>query len=137
MVIADRLGADPDLGSAPRVWPGALATALAFGDALRRHDAAAAHAQLEPGARLLTADGTEVSDPESIGFVLAQLTAPGSRLDIAPRRTIVNGDVALCTQGWRLRAASDRPCFERASSAFFLLRRSGLRWRIAIAAPWG
>ena len=60
-------------------------------------------AQLELGARVLTADGTEVSDPDSIAFVLAQLTSPGLRLDVVPGRTIVKGDVALCTQSWRLR----------------------------------
>lgn len=123
--------------SAATVSPGALATAIAFGDALRRGDAVGASAHLHPGARFLTADGTEVSDPDSIGFLLAQLTSPGLELDVVPGRTIVQGDVALCTQSWRLRTTADDPCFERASCCTFVLRRSGGGWRIAVAAPWG
>jgi hypothetical protein len=55
---------------------------------------------------------------------------------VVPGRTIVKGDVALCTQSWRLRTTSD-PCFERASCAIFVLCRSAAGWRIAVAAPWG
>lgn len=123
--------------SAVTASPGAMATAVAFGDALRRGDVRGAQAQLEPVARVLTADGTEVSDPDSIGFLLVQLAPPASRLDVVPGRTIVVGDVALCTQSWHLRKGDDAACFERASRAFFVLRRSARGWRIAIAAPWG
>ena len=137
MARSDRNEAGLGNGPAATASPGALATAIAFGDALGRGDGDGARAQLEPAARLLTADGTEVSDPDSIGFVLAQLTSPEMRLEVTPGRAIVKGDVALCTQNWRLRATSDDHSFERASRALFVLRRSGVGWRIAVAAPWG
>jgi hypothetical protein len=137
VAIIDQIGVTPDIEPAVQVGLGALGTVIAFGDALRRRDPGSAYAWLESGAHLLTAGGTEVSDPESIGSVLAVLTAPRTRLDIVPGRTLAVGDVALCTQAWRLRPASADPCFDRARCAFFVLRRTGGRWRIAIAAPWG
>lgn len=128
---------EPDLGHLVVTGSGPLSVAIAFADAVRRRDPGAARAQLESGAQVLTADGTEVSDPDSIAFVLAQMTAPENRLDIRTGRTVVKGDVALCTQTWRLQHPSEAACFERTSHAFFVLRRSAGRWRIVIAAPWG
>jgi hypothetical protein len=137
VAIADRVDLDPDVGRVVPAQPGPLGVVMAFAEALQRRDPRAAHAELEPGARVLTAEHTEVSDPEAVGIVLAQLTSPERRLDICPGRTIVKDDAALCTQSWRLRSVSGDPGFERGSCVFFLLRRAGERWRIAIAAPWG
>lgn len=112
----------------------ALQTAIGIARALVGGDAGTALGHFGPGARLLTADGTEVSGRGAIGAVLTQLTAPAQRLEILPSRTLVAGDVALCTESWRLISAAAVKSYERASTATLVLQRSDEHWRILIAA---
>jgi ketosteroid isomerase-like protein len=114
-----------------------LTTMIAFGEALVRRDPLAAAAHLSPGARLLRSDGTEVSGVAALGLVLDRLTSETHRLEIRPGRTIVSGEVALCTQSWRLVPADLRQSFARANRATFVLGRADGNWQILIAAPWG
>lgn len=117
---------------------GPLGTAIAFSHALLGRDTTAALAYFGAGARMLTADGTEVSGPDAIRAVLLQLTSPSQKLEIRPGRTLVAGSVALCSQSWRLLSAgSTLPSYERASKATLVLQRRDRRWQILIAAPWG
>ncbi len=102
------------------------------------NDAISATAYFGAGARLLTADGTEVSGPDAIRGVLDQLTSPSQSLEIRPGRTLVAGSVALCSQSWRLLSAGNTAAsYERASKATFVLQRRERRWQILTAAPWG
>ena len=116
---------------------GPLGTAIAFSRALLGRDATAALAYFGAAARLLTADGTEVSGSEAIGGVLNQITASSQRLEIRPGRTIVTGNVALCCQSWRLSSVARGATYERGSRATLVLQRRDRRWQILIAAPWG
>lgn len=114
-----------------------LQVAIGFAHCLLHRDPSAAQAHLGLGARVLTADGTEVSGAAAVGEILTQLTSPGLDLEILPGRTIVNHEVALCTQSWRLTAAGSSPLYQRASKATLVLGLEDERWRILILSPWG
>jgi ketosteroid isomerase-like protein len=114
---------------------GPLRTAIGFSRALLGRDDLAALDYFGDGARLLTADGTEVSGAAAIGEVLGQLTASSRRLDILPGRTIVSGDVALCCQSRRLSSVTEGETYERGSRATLVLHRCGRRRQILIGAP--
>jgi ketosteroid isomerase-like protein len=124
------------LAVAPTIPAGALQTTIAVSQALRSCDVPAALGYFADEARLLTADGTEVSGRDAIGDVLADLLDDCRGLEITPGRTIVTGDVALCTQSWNLLTADDTS-YVRGTKATLVLHRIDERWQIVIAAPWG
>ena len=109
------------------------ATARAFARALLAHDSRAAATHLVGDAHLLTPDGTEVIGREAISRILAQLSTSARTLEIRAGRTISCGEVAICTQQWRW---GDAEPTGRLPVARLVLVRD-VRWRIAIACPWG
>ncbi|MBS1679152.1 MAG: nuclear transport factor 2 family protein [Actinobacteria bacterium] len=125
------------LFAAPTTIPdGALQTTIAFAAALRDGNLAGALVHFDDSARLLTADGTEVSGHEAIGDVLADLIGCCHEIEISPGRTIVAGAVAHCTQSWRLVVADDTS-YRQGTKATLVLHQIDERWQIVIAAPWG
>lgn len=120
----------------PTIPAGALQTTIAFARALGEADVAAALDYFDDGARLLAADGTEVSGPAAIGDALTAFLGGCRRVEISPGRTIVAGGVAHCTQSWRL-VPHDDTSYARGTKATLVLHHSDRRWRIVIAAPWG
>lgn len=108
-----------------------------FARAMLARDARVARACFATGAKLLTADGTEVCGREQLGAVLTQITAALQGLEIRVGRTVISGHTALCTQFWRRHTADpERHSFESASTARLVLAHSGRRWEIVIASPW-
>jgi ketosteroid isomerase-like protein len=112
-------------------------TASGFAQALLGGNAAVAAAYFAPEARLMTADGTEVSGSHAIRQVLGQLIGSEVELEIRLGRTLLAGPVALSTQYWRLTGTSGAESFERSSTARLVLQRQGGSWLILIASPWG
>jgi ketosteroid isomerase-like protein len=116
---------------------GAEAVAKRFARAMLARDPRAAAACFSAAARLLTADGTEVTGREAVLAVLHQITSSEQRLEIRIGRSIVAEGVASCTQFWRRggsRSADDD--HEEATVARLVLARTGSAWRIVIASPW-
>ncbi len=112
-------------------------TAYGFARALLGDDAAAAAAYFATEARLMTADGTEVSGAAAIKEVLGQIASSEVQLEIRLGRTLLAGPVALSTQYWRRTGAGGAEPFERSNTASLVLQREGGRWAILIASPWG
>lgn len=117
--------------------PGAAELAALFAAALLRRDAATAAACFGTGAKLLSADGTEVSGAAAIRSLLEQLTSSDVRLAICLGRTVLAGHLALSTQYWRRTGPAGAARFEHSSTVSLLLAREAGRWAIMIAAPWG
>jgi len=115
--------------------PGPTATSRAFGRALLARDPGAAAACLTAGARVLSADGTELAGREQAFELLRQITASAQALEIRIGRCVVAGDVALATQYWR-RSSPGPGGHEVSTIARLVMVRSGARWQIAIASPW-
>lgn len=117
---------------------GAARTAGAFARALLDGDADGAAGYFGPMAQLLTADGTELCGRESITALIAQLITPDQQLQIRAGRTVATRSVALCTQFWTRGSSGLRSePYDLTSTARLVLGRSGARWQIMIAAPWG
>jgi uncharacterized protein (TIGR02246 family) len=116
---------------------GAEALARRFARAMLTRDPRGAAACFSPSARILTADGTEVSGREAVEAVLRQITSSDQSLEIRIGRTVVAGGVASSTQFWRRSGPGwERQRHERATVARLVLAHSGGRWEIAIANPW-
>jgi ketosteroid isomerase-like protein len=117
---------------------GPTQTVNAFTKALVGGDARGAASFFSPLSRFLTPDGTDVTGRTSITELLAQLIAPGHRLEIRTGRILRADSVALCTQYWkRTSRGTQVERFESASTARLVLHRTEARWEIAIASPWG
>jgi ketosteroid isomerase-like protein len=116
---------------------GAAATATGFARALLGGDASAAANHFASDAQLLTPDGTQIGGRPSIYRLLGQLTDSEPELEIKAGRTVVAGDIALCTQYWKRssRIAAGEP-YEAAHVARLVLARREERWQIVIASPW-
>ena len=113
---------------------GPEATARSFARALLARNTRAGATHLAPDARLITPDGTEVIGREAILRILEQLSSSGRPLEIRAGRTIVSSEgVALCTQHWHWGDADPNG---RLTTAHLVLARD-VRWKIAIACPWG
>jgi ketosteroid isomerase-like protein len=116
---------------------GAEATSRRFARAILAGDARAAAACFSTAARLLTADGTEVSGRGELTAVLTQVTAAEQGLEIRVGRTVISDRTALCTQFWRRHISGpEPPRFEYATTARLVLAYTGRRWEIVIASPW-
>jgi ketosteroid isomerase-like protein len=116
---------------------GAEAVARRFARAMLDRDPRRAAGCFAAGARILTADGTEVSGHDTILSVLRQITSSEQSLEIRLGRAIVAEGVASCTQFWRRTGPHSKD--QRASDATIarlVLLRNGARWEIVIASPW-
>jgi hypothetical protein len=118
---------------------GPEALARRFARAMLDRDPRAAAACFSANARILTADGTEVSGRESVLAVLRQITSSEQGLEIRIGRSVVAVGVASCSQFWRRSSpggGAGGGRYESATAARLVLARSGVRWEIVIAAPW-
>jgi hypothetical protein len=116
---------------------GAEAVARRFAQAMLGRDPRTAAACFSAGARILTADGTEVIGREKVLAVLRQISSSEQNLEIRIGRGIVAEGVASCTQFWRRSAPGTRSVeYQNATTARLVLVRSGARWEIVIANPW-
>jgi ketosteroid isomerase-like protein len=133
--IGGIVGAERDSGALEPA--GAEAVARRFARAMLAKDPRAAAACLSTGARILTADGTEVSGSDNVLAVLHQITSSEQSLEIRLGRTIVSDGVASSTQFWR-RIGRDPTSggYEGTTAARLVLARLDGRWRIVIANPW-
>jgi ketosteroid isomerase-like protein len=133
--VGGLVGVDREIGTVES--RGAEAVARHFARAMLARDPRAAATCFSSGARILTADGTEVIGRENVMAVLRQITSSAQNLEIRIGRCIVAEDVASCTQFWR-RSSSGTPIggYEDATAARLVLARSARRWEIAIASPW-
>ena len=136
---AERVGGE--LGTAREAGAleptGAEAVARRFARTMLNRDSRAAAACLSAGARILTADGTEVAGREAAEGVLRQITSSEHTLEIRIGRGIVAEGVASCTQFWRRTASGPgQDGSGSATAARLILVRSGAHWEIVIASPW-
>jgi hypothetical protein len=116
---------------------GAEAMSRRFARAMLGRDPRAAAGCFSAGARILTADGTEVSGRDQLTAVLSQVTSAEQQLEVRIGRTVISDRTALCTQFWRrLSAGPEIPRFESATTARLILAYTGRRWEIVIASPW-
>lgn len=112
-------------------------TAASFARALLSGDPHAAASYFTPTGRCLTPDGTEMVGRRAIAELLGQVTSSEHRLEIHGGRILLNDSVAFAAQHWT--RSSDEPGasgFAATSVASLVLCRVGIRWQIAIAAPW-
>jgi ketosteroid isomerase-like protein len=112
-------------------------TSYAFALALCGGDATAAIACFSAAARIVTADGTEVSGRAAVRGVLEQIASPETKLEIKVGRTVLAGPVALSTQFWRRTSSAAGEVFEKSTTASLVLEQRDGRWAILIASPWG
>ena len=110
-------------------------TSRAFGRALLVGDPRAAARGPTADARMLSADGTELSGREQAFELLRQITASKQALKIRIGRCVVAGGIALCTQYWQ-RSTPGPGGHDSSTIARLVMVRSGARWQIAIASPW-
>jgi len=116
--------------ASPRLACEALKRALSTGDL----DAAAAC--FAPDACLITPDGTEVHGEAAIRARLAKLIEGHAEVTIELAGVLAAGDVALAHERWMIRANGVEG-FSQAPHPTLVLRRVGVEWKLAIAAPWG
>jgi hypothetical protein len=133
--ISGELRASPETKTLEPV--GAEAVARRFARAMLDRDPRSAAACFSAGARILTADGTEVSGRDAVLAVLRQITSSEHSLGIRVGRTVVAEGVASSTQFWRRRGPRSAEARSAdATLARLVLVRTGARWEIAIASPW-
>jgi ketosteroid isomerase-like protein len=114
--------------ASPRLVCEALKRALSTGDL----DAAAAC--FAPDACLVTSDATEVHGEAAIRSRLAKLIESRAEVTIELAGVLAAGDIALAHERWTINGAEG---FSRIPHPTLVLRRVGVEWKLAIAAPWG
>ncbi len=116
--------------ASPRLACQELSRALGAGDL----DAAVAC--FAPDACLIAPDATEVHGEGAIRARLAQLIESRAEVTIELAGVLAAGDIAIAHERWRIRAEGVE-AFSQAPHPTLVLRRLGVEWKLAIAAPWG
>jgi ketosteroid isomerase-like protein len=130
------------LDAGPEVANGPLATPRecvhAFAAALGHGDLATAVNCLAPEVTLITPDATSVSGCGTVRGVLAQLIAAAPKIAFEFAAVIEAGPVAFAQQRWRISSEliAGSPHLQTLNPSFVVLR-DGIRWHLAILAPWG
>lgn len=111
---------------------------VAFVDALCFGDLNLAASYIARDACILNPDATLTCNRQEIRAILARLIAMGLQIQAELRSMFQLGDVALCSERWRMRFETNHNGpREQTSRATVVLRFIDDRWKLLLLAPWG
>jgi ketosteroid isomerase-like protein len=87
---------------------------------------------------LITPDQTAIHGRDAIRPVIAQMIERRTVVVVEESFVLSAGDLALASERWTIRCdGADGERFSLASTPRLVLRRTGIEWKLEIAALWG